>query len=296
MNKKIIGVRFKPIGKIFYFDPMEQEFTTDDKVVVETIRGLELGDVVIANKEIDLDEFGIPLKPIIRKATERDIAQKLDNDKRKDEAREIFIQKNEEYGLGMNLLDVDFTLDLNKVIFFFTAEGRVDFRELVKDLARIFRMRIELRQVGVRDEAKCIPSVGKCGRKTCCSSFLGDFSPISISLAKNQDLTLNGSKLSGLCGRLMCCLNYEADQYNELVGKMPKIGAIVITEQGKGVVIDRYILKQSLKVELKEGDNVGKVILTFADEVKDTGKIDKNYIQESYTDDDNEDIKNIEGD
>ncbi len=211
MNKKIIGVRFKPIGKIFYFDPMEQEFTTDDKVVVETVRGLELGDVVIANKEIDLDEFGIPLKPIIRKATERDIAQKLDNDKRKDEAREIFIQKNEEYGLGMNLLDVDFTLDLNKVIFFFTAEGRVDFREL-------------------------------------------------------------------------------------LVDKMPRIGAIVITDKGKGVVIDRYILKQSLKVELKEGDNVGKVILTFADEVKDTGKIDRNYVQESYTDDDNEDIKNIEGD
>ena len=196
----------------------------------------------------------------------------------------------------MNLLDIDFTLDLNKVIFFFTAEGRVDFRELVKDLARIFRMRIELRQVGVRDEAKCIPSIGKCGRKTCCSAFLGEFSPISINLAKNQDLTLNGSKLSGLCGRLMCCLNYEADQYNELVDKMPKIGAIIITEQGKGVVIDRFILKQSLKVELKEGENLGKVILTFADEVKDTGKIDRNYVQESYTDDDQEDIKNIEGD
>lgn len=209
----VIGVRFKAAGKIYYFDPDVLEITTEDSVIVETARGVEFGDVVIGPRSVEEKELVLPLKKVMRVATDEDVVKVNDNSRRAVEAFDICLEKMEKHKLPMKLVDVEFTFDNSKIIFFFTAEGRVDFRELVKDLASIFRTRIELRQIGVRDEAKMVGGIGPCGRILCCKSFLGDFDPVSIKMAKEQNLSLNPTKISGVCGRLMCCLKYENDNY-----------------------------------------------------------------------------------
>lgn len=210
---KVVGVRFKPAGKIYYFDPEELEIKANTDVIVETVRGLEYGKAVIANREVTDEDVVLPLKKVIRIATENDKAQMDVNEKKEQEAKQQCQKKIVEHKLPMKLIDVEYTFDGSKVIFYFTAEGRVDFRELVKDLAAIFRTRIELRQIGVRDEAKMLGGIGCCGRMLCCATFLGDFEPVSIRMAKDQNLSLNPTKISGICGRLMCCLKYESEIY-----------------------------------------------------------------------------------
>lgn len=249
---KIVGVRFKSAGKIYYFDPVDLEVEKNMEVVVETARGLEYGKIVVGPKEIAEEELVSPLKPIIRIATEEDTQIYLEN---KDKARETFElcqQKIKEHNLTMFLIDCEYTFDRNKLIFYFTAEGRIDFRELVKDLAAIFKTRIELRQIGVRDEAKSIGGLGPCGRKLCCSSWLGDFQPVSIKMAKDQNLSLNPTKISGICGRLFCCLKYEHDVYAEALESLPIVGSIVKTEDGKGKVIEVNTLLEQIKVEFND--------------------------------------------
>lgn len=210
---KVVGIRFKPAGKIYYFDPGELEIKREDNVIVETVRGLEFGKVVIGMREVPEQEVVLPLKKVIRLATREDVAQMEENKGKEAEAKEICLKKIQDHNLPMKLIDVEYTFDGSKVIFYFTAEGRVDFRELVKDLASVFRTRIELRQIGVRDEAKMLGGIGSCGRVLCCASFLGDFEPVSIRMAKDQNLSLNPTKISGICGRLMCCLKYESEGY-----------------------------------------------------------------------------------
>jgi len=215
MSVTVIGVRFKEAGKIYYFDPDEWEIQTGDHVIVETARGIEYGDVVVGKKQVPDDEVVPPLKKVIRLANADDDARVEENKRREQEAFSICLDKIEQHNLPMKLIEVEYTFDNSKVIFFFTADGRVDFRELVKDLAIVFRTRIELRQIGVRDEAKMLGGIGFCGRELCCHSFLGDFAPVSIKMAKEQNLSLNPSKISGICGRLLCCLKYENDVYVE---------------------------------------------------------------------------------
>lgn len=215
MSVTVIGVRFKEAGKIYYFDPGELTITTNDHVIVETARGIEYGNVVVGLKEVDESEVIPPLKKVIRIADDDDDARVEENAFREKEAFDICLEKIAQHNLPMKLIDVEYTFDNSKVIFFFTADGRVDFRELVKDLATIFRTRIELRQIGVRDEAKMLGGIGFCGRELCCHTFLGDFAPVSIKMAKEQSLSLNPSKISGICGRLLCCLKYENDVYVE---------------------------------------------------------------------------------
>ncbi|MFZ5944518.1 MAG: PSP1 domain-containing protein [Bacillota bacterium] len=211
----VIGVRFKSAGKIYYFDPDNHEIKQDDNVIVETARGIEFGNVVVGPKEINEEEVIQPLKKVLRVAVPADIEQVKNNEQKEKEAFNACLEKISEHKLPMKLIDVEYTFDNSKIIFFFTAEGRVDFRELVKDLAAIFRTRIELRQIGVRDEAKMLGGIGACGRVLCCHSFLGEFEPVSIKMAKEQNLSLNPAKISGICGRLMCCLKYENDVYQE---------------------------------------------------------------------------------
>lgn len=236
----IVGVRFKKAGKIYYFDPGNLGLAKDDPVIVETARGLEFGHVVIPARQMSETDVVNPLKPVLRKATEKDIAKVADNEAREAEALRICSQKIEAHKLDMNLVSVEYTFDVSKIIFYFTAEGRVDFRELVKDLAGIFRTRIELRQIGVRDEAKMLGGIGCCGRSLCCATFLGDFEPVSIRMAKEQNLSLNPAKISGICGRLMCCLKYESNLYGGPGCRKqapPKPGARVIAPDGEGSVI-----------------------------------------------------------
>ncbi|MBS3969898.1 MAG: stage 0 sporulation family protein [Clostridia bacterium] len=247
---KVIGVRFKRAGKIYYFSPNGFDLVVGDKVVVETARGLEYGEVVVGVKEVPEEDVVLPLKNVIRKATLEDERQAEENTIKEQEAFEICQQKINEHNLPMKLIDVEYTFDVSKIIFYFTAEGRVDFRDLVKDLASIFRTRIELRQIGVRDEAKMLGGLGSCGRVLCCHSFLGDFEPVSIRMAKEQNLSLSPNKISGICGRLMCCLKYENDFYEEERKKAPKIGKMVKTPQGTGKIIDVNILKSTVKVEM----------------------------------------------
>lgn len=249
---KIVGVRFKNAGKIYYFDPVELEVEKSIDVVVETARGLEYGTVVVGPKEIDESELVSPLKPIIRIATDEDRQVYLENKEKAKETFEICQQKIKEHGLTMFLIDCEYTFDRNKLIFYFTAEGRIDFRELVKDLASIFKTRIELRQIGVRDEAKSIGGLGTCGRKLCCSSWLGDFQPVSIKMAKDQSLSLNPTKISGICGRLFCCLKYEHDVYVEAIEKMPVVGSIVKVDNQKGKVIEINPLLEQMKIEFND--------------------------------------------
>lgn len=261
---KIVGVRFKNAGKIYYFDPVDFEIEKNIDVVVETARGLEYGKIVVGPKEIEEEKLISPLKPIIRIATEEDKAIYRENKEKAKETFEICQQKIKEHGLTMFLIDCEYTFDRNKLIFYFTAEGRIDFRELVKDLASIFKTRIELRQIGVRDEAKSIGGLGTCGRKLCCSSWLGDFQPVSIKMAKDQSLSLNPTKISGICGRLFCCLKYEQDVYVEAIEKMPVVGSVVKVENQKGKVIEINPLLEQMKIEFND-----KTIKTcLAEEVK----------------------------
>ena len=236
----IVGVRFKKAGKIYYFDPGTLALKKEDPVIVETARGLEYGHVVIAPREVEDASVVLPLKPVLRQATEKDTAKITDNEAKEAEAIKICTQKIAAHKLDMNLVSVEYTFDVSKIIFYFTAEGRVDFRDLVKDLAGIFRTRIELRQIGVRDEAKMIGGIGCCGRSLCCATFLGDFEPVSIRMAKEQNLSLNPTKISGICGRLMCCLKYESNMYGGPGCRRqnaPKPGAKVIAPDGEGNVI-----------------------------------------------------------
>ena len=249
---KIVGVRFKNAGKIYYFDPVELEVEKSIDVVVETARGLEYGTVVVGPKEIDESELVSPLKPIIRIATEEDTKIYKENKEKAKETFELCQQKIKEHDLNMFLIDCEYTFDRNKLIFYFTAEGRIDFRELVKDLASIFKTRIELRQIGVRDEAKTIGGLGPCGRKLCCSSWLGDFQPVSIKMAKDQSLSLNPTKISGICGRLFCCLKYEHDVYAEAIDAMPVVGALVKVDEAKGKVIEVNPLLEQVRIEFND--------------------------------------------
>lgn len=247
---EVIGVRFKEVGKIYYFDPDGQELKKGDRVIVETVRGVECGEVALENREISDEEIVKPLKKLIRKADEKDLRTLEENKKKEKNAFGICQKKIADHKLDMKLVDVEYTFDGGKVLFYFTADGRVDFRELVKDLAGVFRTRIELRQIGVRDESKMIGGLGICGRPFCCRSFLGDFQPVSIKMAKEQGLSLNPTKISGTCGRLMCCLKYEQNAYEYLLKITPKPGAIVETAEGAGTVVDFNLLTGTLKVKL----------------------------------------------
>lgn len=246
----IIGVRFRDVGKVYYFDPDGQELKSGQHVIVETSRGIECGEVAMGNRQIDDNEINYPLKKLIRKATDEDIQHVNDNKEKEKKAFEVCCQKIAERGLKMKLINVEYTFDNNKILFYFTADGRVDFRDLVKDLAYVFRTRIELRQIGVRDEAKMLGGLGICGRPFCCKTFLGDFQPVSIKMAKEQGMSLNPVKISGTCGRLMCCLKYEQDAYTDLLKTTPKTGAIVNTRDGKGTVIDVNLITGMLTVSL----------------------------------------------
>lgn len=248
---KVVGIRFKKAGKIYYFSPNKIEVLKGENVIVETARGIEFGECVTGPKFINEEDIVAPLKSVIRKATAEDEAQHKENKTKEKEAFDICMGKIQEHNLVMKLIDVEYTFDNNKVIFYFTADGRVDFRELVKDLANIFRTRIELRQIGVRDESKMVGGLGPCGRALCCSSFLGDFAPVSIKMAKEQNLSLNPTKISGICGRLMCCLNYEQDTYEDIRKKLPRVGAIVNTPDGKGEVVSNSVVKELVKVKMK---------------------------------------------
>ena len=246
----IIGVRFRNAGKIYYFSPGGTTVAAGEKVIVETARGVECGNVVLGNFMAEDEEIVHPLKEIFRVATDEDIETLERNIARKTDIMRVFSEKIAEHKLNMKPIDVECTFDSGKIMFYFTAESRVDFRDLVKDLASIYRTRIELRQIGVRDEAKMLGGLGICGRKLCCSSFLGEFQPVSIKMAKEQSLSLNPTKISGTCGRLMCCLKYEQDSYEELLKITPKVGALVETSEGKGVVTDANLLTGELKIQL----------------------------------------------
>lgn len=265
---KVVGVRFKKAGKIYYFNPVDIDIDIDDHVIVETARGIEFGQVVVGPKDIKEDEVVSPLKDVIRVATEEDVEKNNDNKVKEEEAFEVCVRKIDEHGLDMKLIDVEYTFDNNKVIFYFTADGRVDFRELVKDLASIFRTRIELRQIGVRDEAKMIGGVGPCGITLCCSTFLGEFDPVSIKMAKEQNLSLNPSKISGLCGRLMCCLKYEHKTYEEILKRLPDVGNKVKTPRGTGIVIDTNPLLEIVKVKVKADEDTEEIVPFVLDEIK----------------------------
>ncbi|MET3576209.1 stage 0 sporulation family protein [Bhargavaea ullalensis] len=256
MLYNVIGVRFKKAGKIYYFDPGNYALKKDDYVIVETARGVEYGKVAIPPRQMSGDDVVLPLRLVVRPATDEDRETVLDNEEEATRTFGIAEKKIEEHGLSMKLVDVEYTFDRNKIIFYFTADGRVDFRNLVKDLASVFRTRIELRQIGVRDEAKMLGGIGPCGRMLCCSTFLGDFEPVSIKMAKDQNLSLNPSKISGLCGRLMCCLKYENDEYEEAKRLMPDIGSRITTPEGTGKVVGLNLLERILQVELSGGQKV----------------------------------------
>lgn len=258
---EIVGVRFKTAGKIYYFDPADLDIQLNDHVIVETARGIEIGKVVIGRRQVQEEDVVLPLKRVIRVATPEDLKVVQKNEKDAEEAFYICEEKIQEHGLPMKLINVEYTFDRNKVIFYFTAEGRVDFRELVKDLAAIFRTRIELRQIGVRDEAKMLGGIGPCGRMLCCSTFLGDFEPVSIKMAKDQNLSLNPTKISGLCGRLMCCLKYENELYEEAKRELPDIGNIIQTPNGEGKVIGLNMLEKLIQVELFDPERVTEYTL-----------------------------------
>ncbi|MEH7236317.1 PSP1 domain-containing protein [Bacillus sp. JJ1562] len=246
----VVGVRFKKAGKIYYFDPNGFTIPDGEYVIVETVRGIEFGKVVINKKQVDENDIVLPLKKVIRIADSKDKLIVEENKAAAKEAYDVCQEKVVEHSLDMKLVDVEYTFDRNKVIFYFTADGRVDFRELVKDLAAIFRTRIELRQIGVRDEAKMLGGIGPCGRMLCCSTFLGDFEPVSIKMAKDQNLSLNPTKISGLCGRLMCCLKYENDEYESAKEQLPDLGDMIETTSGTGKVVGLNILERVLQLEL----------------------------------------------
>ena len=243
----VVGVRFKKAGKIYYFDPGDLSIQKDSYVIVETVRGVEYGKVVIGPKQVDENDVVLPLKKVLRIADQKDRLIVEENRAAAKEAYAVCNEKVTTHQLDMKLVDVEYTFDRNKIIFYFTADGRVDFRELVKDLAAIFRTRIELRQIGVRDEAKMLGGIGPCGRMLCCSTFLGDFEPVSIKMAKDQNLSLNPTKISGLCGRLLCCLKYENDEYESAKKALPDLGQVIDTPLGSGKVVGINILGRILQ-------------------------------------------------
>lgn len=253
---KVTGVRFKRVGKIYYFNPKDLELEKGMNVIVDTANGEEFGEVVIDSKEIEDNEVQEPLREVIRIVTDKDRKMYEENKAKEPGARETFEKKVKEHNLKMKLVDVEFKFDGSKVIFYFTADGRIDFRDLVKDLASIFRTRIELRQIGVRDEVRRLGGCGMCGRQLCCTSFLNNFDTVSIKMAKEQNISLNPSKISGCCGRLMCCLKYEQNVYDEKLKMLPKIGAIVKTEDGTGEVVSVETLKEKIRVKYKENEDV----------------------------------------
>ncbi|MCR5545122.1 MAG: stage 0 sporulation family protein [Lachnospiraceae bacterium] len=253
---KIVGVRFRNAGKSYYFDPKDMELFVNDKVIVETARGIELGTVTIPAMEVDDEKVSQPLKEVTRKATEEDIKKSTDNMAAEKDAYKICMEKIAKHNLEMKLVQAEYTFDKSKLLFYFTADGRVDFRELVKDLASVFHTRIELRQIGVRDETKILGGIGICGRELCCKTYLTEFAPVSIKMAKEQNLSLNPTKISGVCGRLMCCLKNEEDTYEYLNKTTPKRGDIVATAGGEtGEIIDVNVLRQTLRVLFEENDN-----------------------------------------
>ena len=246
---KVIGVRFRKAGKIYFFSPGKLEIQRGDQVIVETARGVEFGNVVSGPKEVEDGDITQPLKSVIRVATDEDRKTEEKNRKKEKEAFDICLEKIHKHGLEMKLIDAEYTFDNNKVLFYFTADGRIDFRELVKDLAAVFRTRIELRQIGVRDETKIRGGIGVCGRELCCHTYLSEFAPVSIKMAKEQNLSLNPSKISGVCGRLMCCLTNEEETYEELNSHLPSVGDYVTTPEGlKGEVSSLSVLRQQVKV------------------------------------------------
>ena len=263
----VVGVRFKKAGKIYYFDPAGFEVTQGQAVIVETSRGIEYGLAVIGTREVEEEELVLPLRKVIRLATADDELTNKENQFKQQEAKRICQEKIQKHELDMKLIDVEYTFDNNKVIFYFTADGRVDFRDLVKDLASVFRTRIELRQIGVRDEAKFVNGIAQCGLPLCCANWLGDFQPVSIRMAKDQNLSLSPTKISGICGRLMCCLKYKHDTYVELKRSLPKVNAMIETRQGIGKVIEVDVLKQRVRVLFKgEGENNNHEIVWFEEE------------------------------
>ncbi|MCL2350186.1 MAG: stage 0 sporulation family protein [Defluviitaleaceae bacterium] len=257
---EIIGVRFKPAGKIYYFNPSGAKIERGTGVIAETIRGMEYGKCEIANKMVDVNPAFMPLRKIVRVATDDDLITLENNKKRQKDAFGVCLERIAKHGLGMKLVDVEITFDSAKIIFYFTADGRVDFRDLVKELAGVFRMRIELRQIGVRDESKLLNGIGVCGRPLCCSTFLPEFHPVSIKMAKDQNLSLSPSKISGVCGRLMCCLKYEEEHYNELNKIMPGVGDIIQTPDGQGEVLSTSILRQTLRASIRKKPSDAPVV------------------------------------
>ena len=252
---RVIGVRFRTAGKIYFFDPVQFAINKGDHVIVETARGIEYGTVVSGIKEVEDDKVIQPLKPVLRIASPRDMEQEATNKLKEKEAFQICLEKIRNHNLDMKLIDAEYTFDNNKVLFYFTADGRIDFRELVKDLASVFKTRIELRQIGVRDETKIMGGIGICGRPLCCHSYLSDFIPVSIKMAKEQNLSLNPTKISGVCGRLMCCLKNEEETYEELNRRLPNVGDFVTTEDGcKGEVHSVNVLRQTVKVVIEVDD------------------------------------------
>ncbi len=252
---RVIGVRFRTAGKIYFFDPVSFDVKRGDHVIVETARGVEYGTVVCDPKDVEDEKVIQPLKPVLRIATDRDDEQELKNKDKEKEAFKICLEKIKKHNLEMKLIDAEYTFDNNKVLFYFTADGRIDFRELVKDLAAVFKTRIELRQIGVRDETKIVGGIGICGRPLCCHAHLSEFIPVSIKMAKEQNLSLNPTKISGVCGRLMCCLKHEEETYEELNRRLPNIGDFVTTKEGlKGEVHSVSVLRQQVKVIVENGD------------------------------------------
>ncbi len=258
--KEVIGVRFRENGKIYFFNPLNYKIDPGRHVIVETARGIEYGKVVLGRREIDETKMSSPLKPIIRIADDKDTAQYEENKKKSRQAYDICLEKIKKHGLEMKLIDAEYTFDNNKVLFYFTADGRVDFRELVKDLAAVFKTRIELRQIGVRDETKIVGGIGICGRELCCHKHLSDFVPVSIKMAKEQNLSLNPTKISGVCGRLMCCLKHEQDTYEYLNDKLPNVGDYVKTVDGKkGEVSSVNVLRQKVKLIVTQEDDTKEI-------------------------------------
>ncbi len=289
---EVIGVRFRPNGKIYFFAPGENELEVGDAVIVETARGVEYGKMVLSRREIEEENITGTLKPVIRKATKEDDAKNEANKQKCKKAFDICLEKIAKHGLEMKLIDVEYTFDNNKVLFYFTADGRIDFRELVKDLAAVFKTRIELRQIGVRDETKILGGIGICGRELCCHQHLSDFAPVSIKMAKEQNLSLNPTKISGVCGRLMCCLKNEQETYEYLNDRLPNVGDFVRTNDGlKGEVSSVSVLRQKVKVivELENGD---KEIREYqADELKFKPKKRRNTDKDKEND---EELKALE--
>jgi len=284
---EIIGIRFSKAGKIYHFSPNDEKFDANDKVIVETVRGLEMGSVVFGNREIEKADPDKPIKPIIRRATDEDISKAAFFKAKEDATFQTALEKISEHKLDMKLVDVEYTFDGSKILFYFTAEGRVDFRELVRTLAGVFRTRIEFRQIGVRDESKQMGGFGACGRSLCCSTFLEDFHPVSVKMAKEQGLSLNPTKISGVCGRLMCCLQYEQETYEELLKITPRAGALVKTSDGTGIIADVAVLKGTARVKFTDNDSVSFKVYDIAE----LTVIKKAVVKE----DSKEDAKDVKG-